>query len=57
MSLQQKGKDTDRIDLLYRIHYLQWTGFKRVDKIVGFAGLGLVMVLTTLGAWLPFKRS
>lgn len=57
MSLQQKGKDTDRIDLLYRIHYLQWTGIKQVDKIVGFTGILLVMLLTTLGAWLAFKRS
>lgn len=57
MSLQQRGKDTDRIDLLYRIHYLQWTGVKTVDKIVGFTGLVLVMALTTIGAWLAFKRS
>lgn len=57
MSLQQKGKDTDRIDLLYRMHYLQWTGFKSVDRIVGFTGLVLLMVLTTLGAWLAFKRN
>jgi hypothetical protein len=57
MSLQQRGKDTDWIDLLYRIHYLQWTGVKSLDKIVGFTGLVLVMVLTTLGAWLAFKRS
>lgn len=57
MSLQQRGRDTDRIDLLYRIHYLQWTGVKTVDKIVGFAGLVLLMALTTLGAWLAFKRS
>jgi hypothetical protein len=56
MSLQQRGKDTDRIDLLYRIHYLQWTGVKSVDRIVGFAGLVMVMALTTLGAWLAFKR-
>jgi hypothetical protein len=56
MSLQQKGKDTDRIDLLYKIHYLQWTGFKSVDRVVGLAGIGLVLVLTTLGAWLAFKR-
>ena len=26
LALTQRGKDTDRIDLLYRIHYLQWTG-------------------------------
>ena len=57
MSLQQAGKDTDRIDLLYRIHYLQWTGIKGVDKIVGFTGLVLLMALTSLGAWLAFKRN
>jgi hypothetical protein len=56
MLLQQKGKDTDRIDLLYKIHYLQWTGIKSVDRIVGLLGIGLVLVLTTLGAWLAFKR-
>ena len=57
MNLQQRGKDTDRIDLLYRIHYLQWTGVKTLDKIFGFAGIVMVMALTTLGAWLAFKRS
>ena len=56
LSLQQRGKDTDRIDLLYKIHYLQWTGIKSVDKAVGVAGLTLVVVLTLLGAWLAIKR-
>ena len=56
MSLQQKGKDTDRIDLLYKIHYLQWTGVKSVDRIVGLVGISLVLVLSFLGAWLAFKR-
>jgi len=56
MSLQQKGKDTDRIDLLYRIHYLQWTGFRKVDRVVGVIGIVLVLGLTTTGAWLAFKR-
>ena len=56
MSLRQKGKDTDRIDLLYRIHYLQWTGQKSVDRVVGLVGIALVLVLTTLGALLAFKR-
>jgi hypothetical protein len=55
MSLQQRGKDTDRIDLLYKIHYLQWTGVKSVDRVVGFLGLMFVLTLTTLGAWLAFK--
>jgi uncharacterized iron-regulated membrane protein len=56
MSLQQKGRDTDRIDLLYRIHYLQWTGHKTVDRVVGLAGIALVLVLTTLGVLLAFRR-
>ena len=56
MSLQQKGKDTDRIDLLYRIHYLQWTGQKSVDRVVGLIGIALVLFLTTLGALLALKR-
>jgi hypothetical protein len=57
MSLQQKGRDTDRIDLLYRIHYLQWTGVKSIDRVVGLVGIGLVLLLTTLGAWLALGRS
>jgi hypothetical protein len=56
MSLQQKGRDTYRIDLLYRIHYLQWTGLKSVDRAVGLVGIGLVLVLSILGAWLAFRR-
>jgi uncharacterized iron-regulated membrane protein len=56
MSLQQKGKDTDRIDLFYRIHYLQWTGIKSVDRVVGLVGIGLVLVLTGLGGLLVFRR-
>ena len=57
MSLQQRGKDTQRIDLLYRVHYLQWTGVKGVDRVLGLVGLVLVMVLTTLGACLAIKGS
>ncbi len=56
MSLQQKGTDTDRIDLLYKIHYLQWTGQKSIDRVLGLVGIALVLVLTTLGALLAFRR-
>jgi len=56
LTLQQRGKDTDRIDLLYRIHYLQWTGVKSVDRVLGFVGLTLVIVLTVLGARLAIRR-
>ena len=55
MSLQQKGRDTDRIDLLYRIHYLQWTGVKRIDRVVGVVGIILVLVLTSLGVRLAVR--
>jgi hypothetical protein len=57
LSLLQRGPDTDRIDWLYRIHYLQWTGFKSVDKVLGLVGLTLVFVLTTMGAVLFFRRT
>lgn len=57
LSLQQRGTDTDRIDLLYRVHYLQWTGVTLIDRVVGITGIVLVMALTVLGARLAFKRS
>src|SRR5215831_9344599 len=56
LALQQRGRDTDRIDLLYRIHYLQWTGIKTLDRALGLSGLTLVIVLTGLGAWLAIRR-
>jgi uncharacterized iron-regulated membrane protein len=56
MSLQQTGNDTKWIDGLYRVHYLQWTGIKSVDRIVGLTGITLVLVLTGLGACLAFRR-
>ena len=57
LSLHQSGKDTDRINLLYRIHYLQWTGAKRIDRVVGLIGIVLVIALTILGARLAIKGS
>ena len=57
LSLQQRGRDTDRIDRLYKIHYLQWTGQKSVDKVLGLGGLTLLVVLSALGARLAFRRT
>ena len=54
MSLSQRGPDTDRIDLLYKIHYLQWTGFPIANKVIGLTGIALVLILTGLGARLFF---
>jgi hypothetical protein len=56
LSLQQRGTDTGRIDLLYKVHYLQWTGVTIIDRVVGIVGIVLVLVLTVLGAWLALKK-
>ena len=56
LSLSQRGRDTDRIDLTYKIHYLQWTGIPSVDKILGPAGLALVFLLSLLGVRLAVKK-
>jgi len=50
LALTQSGKDTDRLDALYKIHYLQWTGVKSVDKVLGALGILLVITLSLLGA-------
>ncbi|MEX1139968.1 MAG: hypothetical protein WEB33_11825 [Bacteroidota bacterium] len=57
MSVYQRGSDTDLIDLMYRIHYLQWTGIETVDKILGPLGLLLVLVLGILGIKLALRNS
>jgi uncharacterized iron-regulated membrane protein len=56
LSLQQRGRDTDRIDFLYKVHYLQWTGQKTADQVLGLTGLTLLIALTLLGARLAFRR-
>jgi hypothetical protein len=56
LALSQTGKDTDRIDTLYKIHYLQWTGVKSVDTVLGALGILLVLTLSLLGARLFFTK-
>jgi hypothetical protein len=56
MALYQRGADTDLIDLLYKVHYLQWTGFDAVDKILGPLGLLLILTLSILGIKLSLKK-
>jgi hypothetical protein len=57
LALSQRGRDTDRIDWLYRVHYLQWTGHAGVDRVVGGAGLVLLLTLSAFGARLAIGRS
>mgnify|MGYP006919621126 CR=1 FL=1 len=56
LALSQRGLDTDRIDGIYRIHYLQWTGIAWLDRIVGAVGLVLVLGLSFAGVWLLTRR-
>ena len=52
MLLSQKGRDTALINTMYKIHYLQWTGIKIVDRVLGLLGLGLICTLAILGVLL-----
>ncbi len=49
LSLQQYGNDTRWIDRLYRVHYLQWTGIKTLDKLLGITGLVLLLLISITG--------
>jgi hypothetical protein len=56
MTLSQRGRDTERIDFFYKIHYLQWTGIESVDKVLGGVGVALIFALSLLGAILFFRK-
>lgn len=55
LALRQKGPDTDRINLFYKIHYLQWTPYKSFNQFLGIFGLVLLMLLTAFGLRLIFS--
>ncbi|GAA0663336.1 PepSY domain-containing protein [Rheinheimera tangshanensis] len=56
LSLSQQGKDTELINNLYKAHYLQWTGQKTIDQVLGVIGLVLLMLTTVVGVWLLIRR-
>ena len=56
LALTQRGADTDRIDRIYKIHYLQWTGIESVDRVLGAVGLACIVLLTALGLKLFLAR-
>jgi apolipoprotein N-acyltransferase len=41
---------------MYDIHYLRWTGYQRVDQILGVVGLSFVIILAFLGVFMFFQR-
>jgi uncharacterized iron-regulated membrane protein len=56
LSLSQQGKDTELINNLYKAHYLQWTGQKTLDQVLGVIGLILLMLTTVVGIRLLIRR-
>ncbi|MGH1370768.1 MAG: PepSY domain-containing protein [Cellvibrionaceae bacterium] len=56
MILTQRGDDTRLIKSLYRMHYLQWTGYSWLDKVLGITGLILLILLTALGVRLLLMK-
>lgn len=54
--MSQRGADTDRIDWLYRIHYLQWTGNTAIDRVLAIAGLLLIWAVMIPGVVLFMRR-
>jgi hypothetical protein len=57
LKLTQRGQDTELINLIYKIHYLQWTPYAAINQVLGFVGLFLLMALTVLGAMIVVKKS
>lgn len=55
LEFRQIGKDTRRIDALYRVHYLQWTGIGALDRVLGVVGLASLIVLAALGLRLALR--
>jgi hypothetical protein len=56
LALRQSGRDTRLIDGLYRAHYLQWSGVRSVDRVLGAVGLVCLFALAILGFRLAFGR-
>jgi hypothetical protein len=54
--LRRGGRDTARIDWLYRLHYLQWTGHPTVDRALAVVGLALTWAAMLAGLWLAIRR-
>lgn len=56
LSLSQQGTDTNFINQMYKIHYLQWTGIESIDRFLGIIGLATVLMLALIGLKMAFRR-
>ena len=50
--LRRGGPDRRRIDWLYRVHYLQWTGVEGLDRALALGAIAATWVTTLLGVLL-----
>lgn len=50
LTFQQKGWDTQVINTLYKIHYLQWSNHTTTNTLFGVSGLVLLLLLVLYGA-------
>jgi hypothetical protein len=57
LSFHQEGRDTRWINKIYDIHYLEWTGIRSVDKVLGLSGLCLLLYMTWSVGRLALGRS
>jgi len=55
MSLYQMGNDTRLIDRIYKVHYLQLTGWKTFDQVTGVVGLALLVLMAITGCRLLLR--
>ena len=49
LTIQQSGRDTRLINLLYRVHYLQWFGEEGDHRVLAIVGLSLLALLLVSG--------
>jgi uncharacterized iron-regulated membrane protein len=56
LALSQQGKDTELINNLYKAHYLQWTGQKTLDQLLGIIGLLMLILTAVVGLRLLLRR-
>ena len=49
LKFSQKGFDRELINLLYKVHYLQWTPWPIANQILGVLGLFFLITLSVLG--------
>lgn len=56
LTISQYGRDSRWIDRIYSIHYLEWSGIRFIDRVLGLTGLILLLYMSYTGALMAFAR-